>query len=244
MTDNNHIEFKTVTNIYTGELTDSYIVNAKEIEIIKREVTKDDYVMDIGANVGFMTTVLAGLAKHVYAFEPEPNNYDKLMQNTKNLKNVWSFDVAISDELGMKTFYLCPQDPGMNRLYNSKWCKGGEQIEVIGGTIDHFVYTFIPKDKISFIKMDIEGYEYHAIRGAIKLLKRDHPTILMEFHPPSIEEAGDNPEDIYNLLKHELGYDDPFNCSTDYRILSYEDLDRQTRDTPAINILWKYNNAM
>src|SRR5215203_2223226 len=107
---NNH-KFKTVTNIYTGEETDSNIVNAKEIEIIKRLVTKQDIVLDIGANVGFMTIQLAQQAKLVLAFEPSPDNFKQLQENTKHLHNVELFQYAVSNEIGFQKLYLCPQDP-------------------------------------------------------------------------------------------------------------------------------------
>ena len=235
-------EFKTVTNIYTGETTDSNIVNAKEIEIIKREVTKDDIVLDIGANVGFMTTVLAEQAQFVYAFEPAPDNFKQLQENTKHLVNVELFEFAVCEETGgNRILYTCPQDPGMNRLYDSKWCKDGKQIQVITTTIDYFAEFFLGTQKLSFVKIDIEGYEYYAIIGMEDTISRDHPTLLMEWHPPSMEEAKIKPEDFHYLLNHGLGYDNPINCNTGETIPSYEELDRQTRDQPAVNILWKYH---
>lgn len=234
-------EFKTVTNIYTGELTDSYQVNAKEIELIKKLVTKDDVVMDIGANIGFMTTILAEQAKHVYAFEPSLDNFKQLCENTKHLDNVDRFETAVSDSNGSDKLYLCPQDPGMNRLYNSKWCKDGKQELVLTTKIDSLVYTFKDK-KISFIKLDVEGYEYYVIKGAMKLLKRDHPTILLEFHPPSILESKSNPKDIYDMLKHDLGYNDPILVGENNEVMkSYDQLFEITNNCPALNILWKYN---
>jgi FkbM family methyltransferase len=239
-------EFKTVTNIYTGELTDSAIVNAKEIEIIKKLVTAKDIVLDIGANIGFMTIQLAQLAKHVYAFEPSPDNFKQLQENTKHLDNVTLENIALSDKEDIKTLYLCPYDNGMNRLYPSKWCEGGDIVkEIPTYSLDWYIifwrlYDENLHNKISFIKLDVEGYEYYAIRGMEKLLQRDHPTILLEFHPPSIIESKSNPKDIYDLLKDELGYNDPINCNTDETITSYQELDKQTRDTPAVNILWKY----
>src|SRR5215211_1280945 len=183
--------FKTVTNIYTGEETDSNIVNAKEIEVIKRLVTKQDIVLDIGANVGFMTIQLAQQAKHVYAFEPSPDNFKQLVENTKRLDNITRYEVAVSNQTGYSILYLCPKDNGMNRLYNSKWCEGGDTIKVSTVDLDSALVN-----NIKFIKLDVEGFEYKALLGMSELLQREHPTILMEFHPPSISECGDNPEDI------------------------------------------------
>src|SRR5215211_7535318 len=136
--------FKTVTNIYTGEETDSNIVNAKEIEIIKRLVTKQDVVLDIGANIGFMTIQLAQQAKHVYAFEPSPDNFKKLEENTKDLDNVTNYQIAVSNRVGHSPLYICPFDNGMNRLYYSKWCEGGNIFMVPTTTIDTiFPYVFM-----------------------------------------------------------------------------------------------------
>jgi FkbM family methyltransferase len=233
-------EFKTVTNIYTGELTDSAIVNAKEIEIIKKIVTKDDVALDIGANIGFMTTILAEQAKHVYAFEPSPDNYKQLQENTKGFDNVTAYPIALSNKRGYGILYTCPKDNGMNRLYNSHWCKGGEQIRVGILPLDRIHYFSLDNIKIDFIKLDVEGYEYYAIMGMEKLLWRDHPTVMMEFHPPTLEEAGTNPQAPYYLFKHVMGYNDPINVNTGEPITSYQELDKQTRDQPAVNILWKY----
>jgi FkbM family methyltransferase len=236
------IEFKTVTNIYTGELTDSHIVNAKEIEIIKREVSDKDIALDIGANVGFMTTILAEQAEHVYAFEPEENNFKRLEENTKHLENVDVLQQAISDDIGFKYLYLCPQDPGMHRLYDSQWCKDKtKKVMVSTSTLDFWMQFII--GRINFIKLDVEGYEYYAIRGMEKLLQRDHPTILIEWHPPTLEEAGTDPAEFYWFMRHELKYDNPINVNTNETITTHNDLDKQTRDQPAVNILWKYNNS-
>jgi FkbM family methyltransferase len=235
------VQFKTVTNIYTGELTDSAIVNAKEIEIIKKIVTKDDVVLDVGANIGFMTLQLAQLAKKVYAFEPSPDNFKQLEENTKHLDNVYRYEVATSDQYDDHgVLFTCPQDSGMNRMYPSKWCEGGKFIHnVMTITIDSIMLGF--EKKISFIKLDVEGLEYRVIQGMLKLLDRDHPTLLMEWHPPTLEEAGTDPAKLYWFMRHELKYNNPINCNTNETIVTHNDLDKQTRDIPATNILWRYN---
>lgn len=88
--------------------------------------------------------------------------------------------------------------------------------------------------------MDIEGYEGYALQGMKMLLARDKPYVMMEFHPPSLEEAKCNPEDIYNLLRHELGYGPPMHCYNNGIIPSYEKLFENTNSTPALNILWSH----
>jgi FkbM family methyltransferase len=215
--------------------------NLFETGIVQSLVTKDDVVLDIGANVGYFTILLASLAKHVHAFEPEPNNFKQLEQNTQHLDNVTNYQIALSNHTGFSTLYTCPTDNGMNRLYDSQWCKGGNEIVVGTTTIDTLSIIFLRNKKIKFIKMDVEGLEYKVLQGMRQLLQRDHPIIMMECHPPSIEEAGDSPRALYEFLKNEMGYDDPINCITNGTIISYDKLEENTRHSPAINILWKYN---
>ncbi len=216
-----------------------------ECELLQRIVNKDSIVLDIGANTGTYTLYLAHLARHVYAFEPHPDNFKQLHENTKLLDNISLYDMALSDELGYNTLYICPTDNGMNRLYNSKWCKGGEKIEgIITITIDYLYEKLnrFDNNKISFIKIDVEGYEYHVIRGAVDTLQRDRPIIMMEWHPPTLEEAGADPREFYNYMKDELGYGNPKHCMIPgYPVINtFAELEDYTRDIPAINIIWGY----
>jgi FkbM family methyltransferase len=212
-----------------------------ECELLQRIVNKDSVVLDIGANTGTYTLYLAHLAKHVYAFEPHPDNFKQLQENTKLLDNVLRYEVAISNRSDFRFLYTCPQDNGMNRLYPSKWCEGGEQIRVSTIKLDD-AFLITENNKINFVKMDIEGYEYHAIKGMTKLIQRDKPIIMMEFHPPTLIEAGTDPREFYNLMINELGYYKPKHCLLPGypTINSYEELHDYTNEIPAINILWSY----
>lgn len=214
--------------------------NLREAHIIQKLVTKDDYVLDIGACIGEYTQILAHYAKYVYAFEPSPTNFKELEKNTKDLPNVYLYNVAVSNENGEATLYMCPTDIGMNRLYYSQYCVGGDRHTVKTVKLDSIIISQI--EKVKFIKMDIEGFEYYALQGMRLLLEQDRPYIMMEFHPPSILESGTNPEDIYNLLRNELGYGPPMHCYNNGIIPSYEKLFENTNNTPALNILWTYNN--
>jgi FkbM family methyltransferase len=219
-----------------------------EGELLSRIITKDMIVLDIGANQGAYTIFLSKLARHVTAFEPEPNNFNLLKKHTNLFKNVKVHNVAISDRMGFAYLHLCPTDNGMHRLYPSKWCEGGPVEEVYTWTIDDFmVYklpsyiTTYPHNTIGFVKIDVEGYEYQVIQGMTNLIQRDHPIIVMEWHPPSLEEAGTNPEELYLHMKEDFGYGNPKHCYLQGypTINSYQELNNYTRDIPAINILWQ-----
>jgi FkbM family methyltransferase len=191
-----------------------------------------------------MTTILAEQARYVYAFEADPNNFKQLEQNTKHLDNVESHPIALSDTIGDHVFYTCPKDNGMNRMYKSKWCEDGETLEVPVSTIDVIFLMSHFTHKINFVKMDVEGWEYHVIMGMVNIIQRDHPTILLEFHPPTLQEAKCNPKDLYDLLRYELGYNDPILVGSNNNevMTSYNQLFEITNNCPALNLLWKHND--
>lgn len=213
-----------------------------EIELLQRIVNKDSICLDIGANVGTYTTFLARVsgAKHVFAFEPEPNNYKQLKLNTQYLDNVTVSNFALSNTTGHKTLYTCPTDNGMHRLYKSKWCEGGEEIRVPVSMVDIIFQDL--QHPINFVKMDVEGYEYNVINGMMKILSQYKPIIMMEWHPPTIIEAGNDPKHFYDLMTNELGYGNPKHClMPGYPVINtYEELHNYTNDIPAINIIFGY----
>jgi ABC-type sulfate transport system substrate-binding protein len=53
-----------------------------ETRFIQKSLKPSFTVVDIGANIGYYTLIMAGLAKHVYAFEPEPKNFEMLEKNS------------------------------------------------------------------------------------------------------------------------------------------------------------------
>lgn len=214
--------------------------NSKDFKIIKDLIKQNNIetALDIGACIGSFTTFLAKHCKRVYAFEPSPYNFEKLEQNTKHLTNVFLYNVAISDhDADDSILYLCPNDIGMNRLYYSQWCLKGELIRNVKTFSIDSLGLPEPK-KIDFVKIDVEGYEYFVLMGMRELLMKDHPKIMMEFHPPSIQEAGSDPEEIIDRLINIHNYNHPLNCLTGEIIHSYEELDTQTRNTPAVNLLF------
>ncbi len=177
----------------------------EETKFIKNIVQPDWICMDIGANIGYFTILLARKCRLVCSFEPEPSNFRLLEKNIKLnglTEKAMLFDVAATDVYdGTQKLYLSNDDPGMHRVYKSKWCDPNP-IEVESSRIDDMYFSVM---KINLIKMDIEGAEFGALNGMVELLKRDKPIIIMEFHPLSIIEYGVNPKKVYNFIK-ELGY--------------------------------------
>ena len=214
--------------------------NDKEIEIIKDLIDRDSsYTIDLGANTGIFTKIMAENSKHVYALEPEPENFRQLTKNMEPFDNVSLYDYAASNTTGSGTLHLCNANPGMHRLYPSVYCPDGE-VRVKTIRVDDLI---IEQEKgveeIDFIKMDVEGFEYFVTLGMADLLRRDKPTILSEFHPSSIAESGADPRRIYVIMLSDFGYSPPMHCITGEVLDTYEKLREATSDPRGgVNILW------
>ena len=211
----------------SSQLTKNGQYNHEQTQLIKKLVKKKHTVLDIGAHIGYFTLIMAKQAKQVYAFEPEARNFHILKKNIElnKLSNVKLHNVAVAETNGKTTLHLCEMNRGMHRIYPSHWCKGGTaKIETV--RIDDII------QEADFIKMDIEGAELGALKGMTKLLKKCDITVIMEFHPQSIEEYGAKPRDIYDLMRY-LGYD--IKLSKDS--ISFEQLEQIAKEKIGTNII-------
>jgi len=68
-----------------------------ELEFLLSILTSDSVVYDVGANVGYHTTAFASRARQVISFEPNPQNFALLQQNTADHDRVTRYQAAVSN---------------------------------------------------------------------------------------------------------------------------------------------------
>ncbi|MEO5999784.1 MAG: FkbM family methyltransferase [Ferruginibacter sp.] len=173
---------------------------------------KGDTVLDIGAHIGLFSAIAAkavGSEGKIYAFEPSPTT-NKLLQKTVAINHaqniITTFQKAVGGEVGKTTFFVSDaQADNANSLVKYKEDRPslhGIDIEVT--TIDEFVkeqqFT-----KIDFIKIDVEGVEYDALKGATGTFKKFKPKSILAIHPEAVKAKGDSLEGIYDLVQ-QLNY--------------------------------------
>ncbi len=142
-------------------------------------VKPGDIVFDIGANVGFFTLLaskLAGPNGHVYAFEPLPRNLSYIEQHIRlnDLANVTVKPIAIAATSGTARF-----GDGENDSQTRLSEKGEHQVTT--ASLDDLIASGVAPLP-AFIKMDIEGAESDALRGALALLGSTGLTIVLSTH--------------------------------------------------------------
>jgi FkbM family methyltransferase len=176
------------------------------VEFVARHIDSETIAVDIGASLGLWTLPLARAARAIggrlWCFEPNPENMRWLAANIdrNGLSGVVDLHpIALGSRPGTARLGFREHGGGNGALVDGNH---GDAIEVPVERLDGLDF---PR-RVSFIKMDVEGFELEVIRGASGLVERDRPVIFGEFNPNWLRERG---EDLAGELLHlrALGYD-------------------------------------
>jgi FkbM family methyltransferase len=200
-------------------------------------------MLDIGANIGWYTLVMAkecGLK--IYSFEPDPFNFSVLKKNIKNnqITGVEVFQNAIADrETKMKLHLYKSYNSGRHSLIDHG--KTGKFVEVDTITIDGFMEKHgLSAEPVELFKIDIEGFEMAAFRGAKETLKRCR-YIFSEFSPEIMLSIQEDPAGFTELFEN-LGYK-AFNISGEDHAEPVDHQALRSMTTGVHNILWSRNDV-
>lgn len=174
------------------------------VHLMSRAVQEGDFVVDAGANVGFFSLLLSqyvGEKGKVLAIEPGDNNLPKLRKNLDGNKrpNIEICDKPLSCDNQPVQFYLS-RDTGVNACWQNP--------EIVLKTVELPAVTlsYLCSDAPKLIKMDIEGSELEALKGAEALLQKHPPYIVMEFNVGALAQMGASPEAIREFMR-KRGYE-------------------------------------
>lgn len=179
------------------------IYEAQSRKLLMSRVRPGDVVVDGGAHIGIYTIAFAlavGKTGVVHAFEPSSRNREFLIKNVNENKhqNVVIHPEAISDQYSDRTIYLHPTNTGNNSLL---FKQGRATEEVVSVSLDEF-FNNESMGTPNIIKLDIEGFESHAIAGAYELLASEElRAVMLEFSPDSVSSTGAQPEYIFHDME-------------------------------------------
>jgi FkbM family methyltransferase len=182
--------------------------------VLARLVPTDAVVFDVGAHAGQYTKLFARIAARgrVYAFEP--GSYARSILRSvvwlHRLDNVAVLPMALGAASGVMPFTLPLKNRGslgfgLAHLGDpqSRWRQVVQEIVPIT-TLDAAADA-LALDRLDFIKADIEGWEFHLLRGAEKTLRRFRPRLLIELSEEHLARAGDRLAEVFAFLAG-LGY--------------------------------------
>lgn len=177
-------------------------------ELFRREVRPGQTALDLGANIGYFTLILAGRvgpSGRVVAFEPDPTNFSLLERNVaaNGYTNAQLVRRAVWSRTGPLTLFLNEENRGDHRAYDTAEGRASVQIEAV--TVDDNFGGDPPS--VDWIKMDVQGSELHALRGMQRVLERSPTlTIVTEFWPSALARSGAGaPADLLHELSR-LGF--------------------------------------
>ncbi|HTL80288.1 MAG TPA: FkbM family methyltransferase [Bacteroidia bacterium] len=150
---------------------------------------KDDRILDIGANLGFLAVHMAKKVNEgeVIAFEPMPDNLSALryVKEKSRCSNIRIEACALGDHDGEAEMILPvfgkAKQQGLSHVKHESIHEhnSGITFKVPLKKLDSLDFIFAGK-KIAAIKMDVENFEQFVLRGAKKLLNEQHPVIYTE----------------------------------------------------------------
>ncbi|MBI2285123.1 MAG: FkbM family methyltransferase [Bacteroidetes bacterium] len=184
-----------------------YLGHQPEFRFFMQLIHQEGILLDIGANIGTMTVLLARQFPQcrVYAFEPVPMHVRTVRKLAAlfGLQNVTVFETALGNTEGMLTMVTPTREKSSMHGLSYVW-QGPAGTEPPGAfavpvtTLDNHP-ALQQAQRISAVKMDVENFEYYVLLGGRELLRRHRPVVFAELW-------NDAKRPLCMQLMRELGY--------------------------------------
>ncbi len=153
-----------------------------------------DWVIDVGANVGLVTSrlcALVGPTGSVWAVEPLPRNVERLerLRSVNDLRQLTVVPLALSSETGTARLRIPVRGGGAFGSFVATWETAGE-IDVPTTRLDDLLAEHPHPGRLRLLKIDAEGFEPEVLKGAGQTLATLRPLVLCEFNDVLLRQAG------------------------------------------------------
>jgi FkbM family methyltransferase len=167
-------------------------------EVIWRLLDPEDTALDVGANIGYVSSLMAARGCRVISFEPHPQLFQELSRNAAAWPEVTLCNLGLSDRAGTAHLEI-PEAFSTNRGMAKL---GSTGIEITTETLDHHPATFA--------KVDVEGFEAAVFRGGTVSLgtHRLRDIVFEDFGPhptPAAQVLLSHGYTLYRIEKSLLG---------------------------------------
>jgi FkbM family methyltransferase len=161
--------------------------------------------LDIGANIGLQSlrmSLATGGGGKIYAFEPLQHLQVKFQKNMElnRVDNVTLFPFALSDIAAEGDFKINKNAWNQGTFTLSDNASGEETQRVIIKVADE-LSAIKDLERLDFIKIDVEGFEFKVLQGLYHTLTRHKPRILFEYDRNYWLRTGSSLADCYLFLK-------------------------------------------
>lgn len=184
-----------------------------EQRLAKRQLQPGAIAIDVGANIGMWSVMLAkaNTGTRVFSFEPNPAVYQRLVANLRanQCQNVVALNQAASESVGELVFYCDPIAPDMSRAIapseDVRSIPPENLRRVPTATLDG-VCAEQNIERIALLKIDVEGHELSVLKGARRLFSEQRvEALVIEICPANLAHAGVRPVELWDYLQS-VGY--------------------------------------
>ena len=162
----------------------------QEINLVKKFIKSGTDSIDVGVYRGVYSYEMSKYSEKVHSFEPNPIIFKYINKNLKKfIKNIHLYNFALSNQNKTINLKIPIRNSNSNKeifeeyyemgkatIHNENNFENYENFEIQTKTIDELSFD----NKISFIKIDVEGHELEVIEGAKNTIKMDKPVLLVE----------------------------------------------------------------
>lgn len=155
--------------------------------------------IDAGASYGWLTIGFARRFNSVHSLELRPDVFECLIENTKSYPNVIPYNLGVGDKAGTVRYH--PSE--VSGITTIDW---KNQTEEDGTSVGNIItIDELELDEVDLIKLDVEGSEYRALRGAVDTIRKSKPLIVVEIHHARSDQGYQHRQNVFRFLR-ELNY--------------------------------------
>ncbi|MEP6844366.1 MAG: FkbM family methyltransferase [Panacibacter sp.] len=180
-----------------------------ERENLYKLATGTKIVIDVGSNNGWVLMNIAAIITKnggfVYGFEPFPETYKRCIKNIEysNLTNTQVVNMGCGEvESLLQMQVVTENNSGQNRIVEND-SKHYATVPVKVTTLDN---QFGHVGKVDLIKIDVEGFELHVVKGAQAILAKNKPVVFIEINDPLLKANNTTPWEVLNFLENNFQY--------------------------------------
>jgi len=171
-----------------------------------RYLKTGDIALDVGGNIGQTALMMAkktGNNGRIYSFEPFPGTFQKLKKNLSlnpGISNIQPQNAALGAVPGsLMMSQDCMSNSGSNRMVAETTATSHCKVTVPVSTIDIFARQQ-QLTTVDFIKIDVEGFEYKVLNGAMETITKHRPLLFIELDDNNLREQGNNAKELIQSL--------------------------------------------
>ena len=160
-----------------------HVSDEPEFKVLTQWIGPEDWVLDLGANVGHYTCEFArivGPSGRVIAFEPIPTTFAVLSAVVERggFTNVTLVNAAVSSQTGVVRMTMPAGDSGLPNYYQASIGSGPgrEAYQCLAFAVDDIALPH----RVALAKIDVEGHEESVLSGMQRILARDRPILIVE----------------------------------------------------------------